>query len=80
MISSCKAASPLSALVQAPNVTAYIANGSWSQTTTGVQVVQIESAEPRATIATPGVVNSCASSSITGETVCTANDLDVYPI
>ena len=80
MISSCKATSSLSALVQAPNVTAYIPNGSWSQTTTGVQVVPLEGAGPRATIATPGVVNSCASNSTTGETVCTANDLDVYLI
>jgi hypothetical protein len=42
--------------------------------------VPIEPAGIPSSIATPGVVNSCASNWTTGETVCTANGTDVYLI
>jgi len=75
-------ASSLAALVQGKNVTAYVPNGHWTSYNTGIQVVPIEPtplANP-ASIATPGVVNSCAANSSTGQTVCTANNTDVYLI
>ena len=77
---SCNPASSLSVLLGPSSVTAYIPNGSWSSTQTGVQVVPIEPAGTPLSVATPGVVNSCASNSTTAETVCTANDTDVYLI
>ena len=49
---------------------------------TGVLVVPIEPAPATApsSIATPSVVNSCASNWSTGQTVCTGNNTDVYLI
>jgi hypothetical protein len=78
--SACLPTSALTVLVQGSNVTAYVPNGSWYSFGTGVQVVPLEGAGVRATIATPGVVNSCSSNSLTGTTVCTANNADVYVI
>lgn len=77
---SCAPAGSLSVLVQGKNVTSYVPNGSWSEPNLDIQVVPIEGAGSRATITTPNVVNSCASNSVTGETVCTANGTDVYLI
>ena len=64
------------------SVIAYIPNGSWdvSASTTGVQVVPIDPPGVPASINTPNVVNSCASNFTTGQTVCTANNTDVYLI
>jgi hypothetical protein len=67
-------------LVQGKDVTSYVPNGSWEESTTGIRVVRIEGAASKATITTPNVVNSCASNSVTGETVCTANNTDIYLI
>ncbi len=80
---SCVPSSSLSALLQQPNVTAYVPNGYWddvNDTYKGVQVVQIEPAPGGlvASVGTPHSVNSCASNSYTGQTVCTANNTDVY--
>jgi hypothetical protein len=85
---SCVPASSLSALLQPPattggpsNVIAYVPNGNWNGGSNGVRVVQLEpqlGAGPLASISTPNVVNSCASNSVTGQTVCTANTKDVY--
>jgi len=82
-VASCKASSSLSALIQPPTqpttVTAYVPNGSWTASNTGIQVVPIEPAGGvPVPLATTNVVNSCASNSMTGQTVCTANNTDVY--
>ena len=60
-------------------VTAYIPHGDWTTTTTGIGVVNIEGTAGSTTISTPNTVNACSSNSITGETVCTADNTDVYP-
>jgi hypothetical protein len=84
-IRSCTPSGSLSALLQKPNVTAYVPNGAWDTSFTGVQVVPIEPAPATPALAatptpisTPNVVNSCASNSNSGQTVCTANNTDVY--
>jgi len=80
-ITSCLPTSSLTTLVQRTNVVAYVPNGSWDSGVTGVQVVPIEPATGAPTaIATPNPVNSCSSNPVTGETVCTANNTDVYLI
>ncbi len=43
-------------------------------------MVPIEGTGTKATIPTRAATNSCASNSVTGQTVCTANDTDVYLI
>ena len=78
---TCLPSSSLGVLVQAPNVTSYVPNGAWSTANTGLQVVQLEPTTPTpSSIATPGVVNSCSSNSVTGETVCSSNGTDIYLI
>jgi hypothetical protein len=79
---TCLPSSSLGVLVQGTTVTSYVPNGSWDNTaSTGVQVVQLEPTTPAPTpIATPVAVNSCASNSVTGETVCSSNGTDVYLI
>jgi hypothetical protein len=77
---ACVPSSSLSVLVQGTNVDSYVPNGSWSETRPNVQLVPIEGSDTRATITTPQTVNSCSSNSTTGETVCTANNTDVYLI
>jgi hypothetical protein len=81
-------ASSIGILVQGTNATAYSPLGSWGGcgTTTGVNVVPVETSAgigkggPPTTITTPNTVNSCSSNSITGMTVCTANNTDIYLI
>ena len=76
---TCLPSSSLGVLVQAPNVTSYVPNGAWATANTGLQVVQLEpTTGVPASVVTPGVVNSCASNSVTGETVCSSNGTDVY--
>ncbi|HVN90694.1 MAG TPA: hypothetical protein VMT61_12840 [Candidatus Binataceae bacterium] len=76
---ACLPASSLSVLVQGTNVSSYVPKGSWKFGTTGVSVIQIEpSPTPGTLIPTGNIVNSCASDSVTGQTVCTANNTDVY--
>jgi hypothetical protein len=63
----------------------YVPDGQWPNTAipnpaTGVQLVPIEGTGSRATISTRATVNSCASNSVTSETVCTANNTDIYLI
>ena len=77
---ACNPTSSLSVLLGESSVTAYIPNGNWGSMQTGIQVVPIEPAGTASSITTPGVVNSCASNSTTGQSVCTANDTDVYLI
>jgi hypothetical protein len=77
--SACQAISALSTLVVGKNVTSYIPKGAWHRAVTGVSVVNVEGTSVTPTlIATPNVVNSCASNSVTGQTVCSANNTDVY--
>jgi hypothetical protein len=77
---SCLPSSSLSVLVRGSNVTSYVPKGDWSHTpVTDISVVNIEGSSITPTrITTPNVVNSCASNSVTGQTVCTANNTDVY--
>jgi hypothetical protein len=77
---SCQASSSLTVLVAGTDVVGYVPKGNWSVTqATGVSVVNIEGTGITPTkISTPQVVNSCASNPLTGETVCTANNTDVY--
>jgi hypothetical protein len=62
------------------SVDAYVPNGNWLSGVTGVQFVPIEGGGSPVSISTPKAVNACSSNSVTGETVCTANNTDVYLI
>ena len=53
-------------------------NGAWGNSTTGIQVVPIEGGGSPASVLTPSAVNSCSSNPATGQTVCVANNTDVY--
>lgn len=84
---ACLPSSSLSVLVQGTNATVYAPNSDWGGGgATGVTVVPIETSGGIGTggaptmIATPNDVNSCSSNSATGETVCVANNTDVYRI
>jgi hypothetical protein len=78
-VKSCTPSGSLAALLQKPNVTAYVPNGAWALGYTGIQVVPIEPpGGTPASIVTTNPVNSCASNSISGQTVCVANNTDVY--
>jgi hypothetical protein len=76
---SCLPSSSLAVLVQGHNVVSYVPKGSWSSGTTGISAVNVEgSAITPTLIPTPSIVNSAASNPITGKTVATANNTDVY--
>jgi hypothetical protein len=80
-VGSCQPSSSLSVLVSGANVTSYVPKGNWSakSAVTGVSVVNVEGSSIVPTlIPTANAVNSCASNSATGTTVCTANNTDVY--
>ena len=78
---SCQPSSSLSVLISGTNVTSYVPKGSWVNPATGVSVVNVEgSSITPGLIPTLKTVNSCASNSVTGQTVCTANNNDVYLI
>lgn len=78
---SCSPSSSIAALIQGLNVIAYVPKGDWGRSVTGVSMVQVEgSGITSAVIPTTSAVNSCASNSKTGETVCVANNTDVYLI
>ena len=82
---SCAPSGSLSVLVTGTNVAAYVPKGDWQlkDSITGVSVVSVEGTNPLPTtnpIPTANAVNSCASNSLTGKTVCTANNTDVYVI
>src|ERR1017187_1453207 len=80
-VSSCVPGASMGVLIQAPTVTAYVPDGAWAAGTTNIQVAQIEPAGgPFSTIVTPNTTNSCSSNSVTGETICTANNTDIYRI
>jgi hypothetical protein len=79
-LSACVPTSSLGILAPptAGPVTAYVPNGAWSSATPGIQVVPVEPVGIPTSVATPNVVNSCSSNPATGETVCVANNTDVY--
>src|SRR2546425_901662 len=84
---SCLAAGSQSVLIAGRNVVSYVPKGSWVQQTPDIAVVSVEpfplgtSTPKQTTIKTNGVImNSCASNSSTGDTVCTSNDRDVWVI
>jgi hypothetical protein len=64
-------------VVAGTNVNAYVPNGYWEGSNSGVELVPIEGSATPAVIATPGAVNSCAANSVTGEVVCTENTTNV---
>jgi RHS repeat-associated protein/uncharacterized repeat protein (TIGR01451 family) len=79
ILASCAPSGSLSLLIQNGNVTAYVPNGAWQgHNITGIHVVPVEGPGTITSVATAGVVNSCSSNSVTGQTVCTANDRQVY--
>jgi hypothetical protein len=81
---SCQPSSSLSVLVTGANVVSYVPKGRWSDGgSTGVALINIEGTSiTNGTIATAGIVNSCASNpaSTPPTTVCTADNTDVYLI
>src|SRR5438105_2510129 len=78
---SCQASNSLSALVRGRNVVAYVPKGAWIWSQPNIGVVNIEGNSITPTqIPTPNPVNACASNSDTGQTICTANNNDVYVI
>jgi hypothetical protein len=79
---ACLPSSSLGILVPTSpgKVTAYVPNGNWGGGGTGVQAVDIEGGSTKSSIGTAAAVNSCSSNPATGQTVCTANNTDVYLI
>ena len=83
---ACLPSSSIAVLVQGTNATAYVPLGNWEDSTTGINVVPIESKSGLGTGGSPALVatahaaNSCSSNSATGQTVCVANNTDVYLI
>ena len=77
----CNPSSSLNVLTQGTNVVAYVPKGAWYTGSTGVSAVNVEGTSITPTlIPTPSVVNSCASNSLSGGTVCTGNDNRVYEL
>jgi hypothetical protein len=68
--------------VSGTDVISYVPKGSWNApaTATGIDVVNVEGNSITNIFVPTGtdVVNSCASNSLTGQTVCTANNNHVY--
>ena len=80
-VGSCLTGSSLSVEVSGTNVVSYVPKGNWGSSITGVSLVNVEgSSITPGIIPTANAVNSCASNSVTGQTVCTANNTDVYVI
>jgi hypothetical protein len=78
---SCLPSSSLGVSVSGTNVVAYVPKGNWESTVTGVSAINIEGTSITPTlISTPNAVNSCAANPITGQTVCVANNTDIYLI
>ena len=76
---SCQPSSSLSVLVSGTDVVAYVPKGAWAFGSTGVAAVNVEGSSITNTlIPTSAVINSCASNPTTGQTVCTANNNQVY--
>jgi hypothetical protein len=83
ILNACVAGSSMGVLLPGNgaggNVTAYVPQGYWSGGGRGIFVQNIEGAiNPPVNIATPNIPNSCSSNPATGQTVCVANNTDVY--
>ncbi len=80
VLRSCSSTGSISTLVFGTNVVSYVPKGSWDSSATGIDVVNVEGTSITNTQIPTGsdVINSCASNSVTGQTVCTANNNDVY--
>lgn len=81
-LSSCPSSGSLAIYAPASGgaVTAYAPNGCWDCFDKGVRAVTIEGVGSSTAIATPNPVNSCSSNPNTGQTVCVANNTDIYLI
>jgi hypothetical protein len=86
ILNACVAGSSMGVLLPASGaagtVTAYVPKGFWSGATPGVFVKNIEGT-PAASVSVPtgtDIINSCSSNPATGQTVCVANNKDVYVI
>src|SRR5262249_39427578 len=90
---ACLPSSSIGVLVQGTNAIAYAPQGNWRGGVCGslpgskaVAVVPVETSAGIGTggkpslITTPQFVNSCSSNSTSGQTVCVANNTDVYLI
>ena len=85
---ACLPSSSIGILVQGKNATAYLPQGNWggSEGSASIKVVPIETSSglgtggAPTTITTANIPNSCSSNSTTGQTVCVANNTDVYLI
>ncbi len=75
-LAACVPTSSLAVTV-GTNVTAYVPFGYWESGTTGIEQVPLEGTGGTMHFATPGIVNSCASNSVTDEVVCTENTANV---
>jgi hypothetical protein len=77
---SCEGSGSISTLVSGKDVVSYVPKGNWGSAATGIDVVNVEGTSITNTLVPTGsdVINSCASNSVTGQTVCTANNNDVY--
>jgi PEP-CTERM motif len=75
-LAACVPTSSLAVTV-GKNVTAYVPFGFWSGGTRGIEQVPLEGSGTTMNFTTPGVVNSCASNSVTDEVVCTENTTNV---
>jgi hypothetical protein len=79
---SCEGSGSISTLVSGKNVISYIPKGNWTlqSSATGIDAVNVEGTSITNTQISTGsdVINSCASNSATGQTVCTANNNHVY--
>lgn len=85
ILNACVAGSSMGVLLPsggaAGTVTAYVPKGYWEGSATGVYVQNIEGTPSgTSTVATPSTTNSCSSNPATGQTICVANNTDVYLI
>ena len=85
VLNACVAGSSIGVLLPANGatgtVTAYVPKGYWSGSETGVYVKDIEGTlGTGTTVPTANITNSCSSNPATGQTVCVANNSDVYLI
>ncbi len=85
ILNACVAGSSMGVLLPKAgakgNVTAYVPKGYWDGSTTGVFVENIEGTlGASSSVPTTNIVNSCSSNPATGQTVCVANNTDVYLI
>ena len=85
ILNACVAGSSMGVLLPGSgatgNVTAYVPQGYWLGGGAGIWVQNIEGSVGLAVnIPTPHIPNSCSSNPATGQTVCVANNTDVYLI